>query len=43
MFVREKNEKAELWDGTRSGVDAAVEVFNADEVFFCLWPWSGVC
>lgn len=31
MFVREKDDKAELWDGARSGVQAAVDVFNADE------------
>lgn len=34
MFVREKDDKAELWDGARSGVQAAVDVFNADEVRF---------
>ena len=32
LFVRPKNSKAELWDGTRSGVQAALDVFNADEV-----------
>jgi intermediate cleaving peptidase 55 len=32
LFVREKDRKAELWDGARSGVDAAREVWNADEV-----------
>lgn len=32
MFVRDKDDKAELWDGARSGVQAAVDVFNADEV-----------
>jgi intermediate cleaving peptidase 55 len=30
--VREKDSKAELWDGARSGTQAAVDVFNADEV-----------
>lgn len=32
LYVREKNPKAELWDGARSGTRAAVDVFNADEV-----------
>lgn len=32
MFVREKDAGAELWEGARSGVQAAVDVFNADEV-----------
>ncbi|KAI9869268.1 MAG: hypothetical protein M1813_000056 [Trichoglossum hirsutum] len=31
LFVRPKNLKAELWDGARSGVQAAFDVFNADE------------
>ncbi|KAK4580040.1 aminopeptidase [Recurvomyces mirabilis] len=31
LFVRPKDEKAELWDGARSGVQAAQDVFNADE------------
>jgi intermediate cleaving peptidase 55 len=31
LFVREKNQKAELWDGARSGTHAARDVFNADE------------
>ncbi|CAL5868529.1 uncharacterized protein PFLUO_LOCUS2755 [Penicillium psychrofluorescens] len=31
LYVREKNPKAELWDGARSGTRAAVDVFNADE------------
>ncbi|KAI9826620.1 MAG: hypothetical protein M1832_006216 [Thelocarpon impressellum] len=31
LFVRPKDAKAELWDGARSGVDAASDVFNADE------------
>lgn len=29
--MRSKDEKAELWDGARSGVQAAQDVFNADE------------
>lgn len=32
LYVREKDPKAELWDGARSGTRAAVDVFNADEV-----------
>lgn len=31
LFVRPKDEKAETWDGARSGVQAAQDVFNADE------------
>lgn len=31
LFVRPKDSKAELWDGARSGVQAAQDVFNADE------------
>lgn len=31
LFVREKDPKAEIWDGARSGTDAARDVFNADE------------
>ncbi|KAF2227345.1 peptidase M24 [Elsinoe ampelina] len=31
LFVRPKDESAEIWDGARSGVEAAEEVFNADE------------
>lgn len=31
LFVRGKDERAELWDGARSGVQAAQDVFNADE------------
>lgn len=31
LYVRPKDEKAELWDGARSGVQAAQDVFNADE------------
>lgn len=33
LYVRDKDPKAELWDGARSGVEAATEVFNADEGF----------
>ena len=32
LFVREKDAKAEQWDGVRSGTRAALDVFNADEV-----------
>ncbi|MCJ1461597.1 hypothetical protein MMC07_000194 [Pseudocyphellaria aurata] len=31
LFVRPKDPKAELWEGPRSGLEAAVDVFNADE------------
>ena len=31
LYVREKDEKAEQWEGTRSGTQAARDVFNADE------------
>ena len=31
LFVRPKDVKAEQWDGARSGVQAAQDVFNADE------------
>ncbi|KAJ5646932.1 hypothetical protein N7490_003304 [Penicillium lividum] len=31
LYVREKDPKAELWDGARSGTQAATDVFNADE------------
>ncbi|KAI9673039.1 MAG: hypothetical protein M1817_003203 [Caeruleum heppii] len=31
LFVRPKDPKAELWDGARSGTQAALDVFNADE------------
>jgi intermediate cleaving peptidase 55 len=31
LWVREKDERAELWEGARSGTQAALDVFNADE------------
>lgn len=31
LFVREKDRRAEIWDGARSGTQAARDVFNADE------------
>ncbi|PCG98472.1 Hypothetical protein PENO1_054330 [Penicillium occitanis (nom. inval.)] len=31
LYVREKDPKIELWDGARSGTQAALDVFNADE------------
>ncbi|KAJ5090147.1 hypothetical protein N7532_008831 [Penicillium argentinense] len=34
LYVREKDARAELWDGARSGTQAAVDVFNADEETF---------
>lgn len=32
LFVRPKDARAEQWEGTRSGAQAAIDVFNADEV-----------
>ena len=32
LYVRGKDPKAEQWDGARSGLEAATDVFNADEV-----------
>lgn len=40
LYVREKDAKAELWDGARSGTQAAQDVFNADEV--CIRSGNGV-
>ncbi|KAF2398653.1 metallopeptidase family M24 [Trichodelitschia bisporula] len=31
LFVRPNNPRSELWEGARSGVQAALDVFNADE------------
>lgn len=31
LYVREKDPRAEMWEGARSGTQAAVDVFNADE------------
>lgn len=31
LYVRDKDPKAEIWDGARSGIQAAQDVFNADE------------
>ncbi|KAF2193513.1 xaa-Pro aminopeptidase-like protein [Zopfia rhizophila CBS 207.26] len=31
LYVRPKDPKAELWDGPRSGIQAAEDVFNADQ------------
>ncbi|KAF3006826.1 hypothetical protein E8E13_010594 [Curvularia kusanoi] len=30
LYVRPKNAKAEMWEGARSGIEAAEDVFNAD-------------
>ncbi|KAK2740500.1 hypothetical protein FQN55_008843 [Onygenales sp. PD_40] len=30
LYVRDKDPRAELWEGARSGVQAAMDVFNAD-------------
>lgn len=32
LFVRPKVDKVEQWEGVRSGTQAALDVFNADEV-----------
>jgi len=32
LFLRPKDARAELWDGARTGEQAALDVFNADEV-----------
>lgn len=34
LYVREKDPRVELWEGARSGTQAAMDVFNADEVTF---------
>ncbi|RJE25913.1 Xaa-Pro aminopeptidase [Aspergillus sclerotialis] len=31
LYVREKDPRVELWEGARSGTQAAIDVFNADE------------
>ena len=31
LFVRKKDQHSELWDGPRTGVDAAVTMFNVDQ------------
>jgi Xaa-Pro aminopeptidase len=36
LFLRPKDSRAEQWDGARSGEQAALDVFNADEVFLSL-------
>lgn len=33
MFVQEKNDFAEQWEGYRTGVDGAQEIFNADQSY----------
>lgn len=32
MFVAPKNANIEMWEGARTGIEAAKEVFGADEV-----------
>lgn len=45
LYVREKDTQAELWEGARSGTQAAMDVFNADEVYIPsdtrLVTWAG--
>lgn len=36
MFVAPKNANVEMWEGARTGLDAAKEVFGADEVLLLL-------
>lgn len=36
LFLRPKDARAEQWDGARSGEEAALDVFNADEVAISL-------
>jgi intermediate cleaving peptidase 55 len=36
LFLRPKDAKAEQWNGARSGEQAALDVFNADEVLLPL-------
>lgn len=31
LFVRPKDPKAEIWEGSRSGLEAVIDVYNADE------------
>lgn len=38
FFVPEKNAHAELWDGTRTGPNGAIEMFNADRAY----PFSDI-
>ncbi|PNS14931.1 hypothetical protein CAC42_2160 [Sphaceloma murrayae] len=33
LFLRPKDDTAEIWDGARSGIQAAEDVFNADEAY----------
>ncbi|XP_073828850.1 xaa-Pro aminopeptidase 3 [Musca autumnalis] len=35
MFLRPKDKHAELWEGSRTGVDLAIELFGLDETFSC--------
>lgn len=32
LFCEDKDPRKELWEGPRSGLDAAVSIFQADEV-----------
>lgn len=38
LFLRPKDAKAEQWDGARTGEQAALDVFNADEVYKSAGP-----
>lgn len=44
LYVREKDPRVELWDGARSGTQAAMDVFNADEVCGAVsYLYVGLC
>ena len=33
LFVQERDEKRERWDGARTGIDGAKEIYGADEAY----------
>ncbi len=33
LFCRERNREMEIWNGYRAGLEGAIELFEADEVF----------
>jgi intermediate cleaving peptidase 55 len=38
LFVQPKDDAVELWEGARSGVQAAEDFFNADQVLIPFTP-----
>jgi intermediate cleaving peptidase 55 len=43
MFVAPKNASIEMWEGARTGIDAAKEIFGADEVrAICTLTFSSI-